>query len=236
MKHKLAILSIMAILSSSSHAQLFGKSEAVKNLETGQAALQREQNNLSNEVRALRESMGKASGTADNGPAWLAEPPEIANAVVVSVQGTKSTDRGRALEKAIHKGYAALSKKINSEVETLTKNYEFETGDTTIAEYQSFTRAVSKGQLEGVQRVKTEIVRDGNQWYAMVLLAYPMGETNTLRKLREQAAAKRETVLRAQRAEQELDQANRRKAEDEKIQYERLRQDLGPLPRPNTVQ
>lgn len=236
MKLNLVFLAITAVLSGTGHAQLLGKSEAVKSLESGhaelkqgQADLRREQTALNAEVRMVRESLNKTLGVIDNGPTWLTEPPEIANTVVVAVQGTKSTDRGRALEKAIHKGYAALSIKINSEVETLTKNYEFETGDSTVSEYQSFTRTVSKGQLEGVQRLKTEIVREGNQWYAMVLLAYPMDEKNTLRKLREQTAARREATARSQRAEQELDQTIRRRAEQERIQQDRLRQELGPV-------
>lgn len=230
MKQNLVIMAVAALLSTSASAQLFGRSEAVKNLEAAQNELRRDQTVLNSEVRTMRESLSRTQTMMDNGPDWLTNPPQIANAVVVAVQGTRSTDRGRALEKAIHKGYAALSIKINSEVDTLTKNFEFESADSTVEEYQSFTRAVSKAQLEGVQRIKTEIVKDGRHWYAMVLMAYPLGENNPLRKMRQQAEAKREGNLRAQRAEQELNQNNQRRSAEDRHRQEQQRQEIGPRP------
>ena len=241
MKLKLALVAAALALSTQAQAQLFGKSEAVKNLELGQADLKQgqsdirqEQRALNNEVRMIRESMSKTAGVVDNGPDWFIDPPQIPNHIVVAVQGTKSTDRGRALEKAIHKGYAALSIKINSEVETLTKSFEFETGDTSREEYERFTRTVSKGTLEGVRRIKTEIVREGNQWYAIVLMVYPLAEDNPLRKMREAAQAKQESNLRSQRAEQDLDTQLKRKAEQEAQQYKRLKEQVGPRPEPKS--
>lgn len=230
MKQKLIFLAAAMALSVTAQAQIFGKSDAVKNLEQGQADLKREQQALNNEIVKVRETLTQTVGVIDNGPEWFVEPPQIPNAIVVAVQGTKSTDRGRALEKAIHKGYAALSIKINSEVETLTKSFEYETGDSSREEYERFSRTVSKGQLEGVRRVKTEIVRDGNQWYAMVLMLYPLPDNNPLRKLREQNQAKQEANLRAQRAEQELDRQLRRKNEQEAQQYRQLKEQVGPKP------
>jgi hypothetical protein len=239
MKHKLVFLATVLAVSASANAQLFGKSEAVKNLELGQAELRQGQADLRQEQRALnteivkvRETLSQTAGAIDNGPEWFVNPPQIPNAIVVAVQGTKSTDRGRALEKAIHKGYAALSTKINSEVETLTKSFEYETGDSSREEYERFTRTVSKGQLEGVRRLKTEIVREGNQWYAMVLMIYPLPEDNPLRKVREAAQAKQEANLRAQRAEQDLDRQLKRKAEQEVQQYKQLKEQVGPRPEP----
>ena len=183
MKLKMVFLATALALGTQAQAQLFGKSEDIKNLEKGQSDLRQEQRALNNEVQMVRETLSKTVGVIDNGPDWLIEPPQIPNHIVVAVQGTKSTDRGRALEKAIHKGYAALSIKINSEVETLTKSFEYETSDTSREEYERFTRTVSKGTLEGVRRIKTEIVREGNQWYAMVLMVYPLPDDNPLRKM-----------------------------------------------------
>lgn len=233
MKRKLIFLAVAMAVSASANAQLFGKSEAVKNLEKEQAELKQEQRALNNEVVKVRETLSQTVGIIDNGPEWFTSPPQIPNAIVVAVQGTKSTDRGRALEKAIHKGYAALSIKINSEVETLTKSFEYETADSSREEYERFTRTVSKGTLEGVRRIKTEIVREGNQWYAMVLMVYPLPEDNPLRKIREAAQAKQEANLRAQRAEQELDRQLKRKADQEAQNYKQLKEQVGPKPQVN---
>ena len=70
---------------------------------------------------------------------------------------------------------------------------------------------------------------DGRVYKVYVLVRYPLGEQNSLRKEREVARTKRETEFRSNRAHQELDQAQEVRRNEVERDEQALRSQVAPV-------
>jgi hypothetical protein len=86
----------------------------------------------------------------------------------------------------------------------------------------------AEGDLIGSQRVDSQATFDGRYYKVYVLLRYPLNENNSLRKEREQIKVKRETELRAARAQQELEKSSEGNKADQERADAKLKQEIGP--------
>jgi hypothetical protein len=86
------------------------------------------------------------------------------------------------------------------------------------------------GELIGAQRVDSQATFDGRVYRVYVLLRYPLAQNNSLRKEREGAQSKRESDLRAARAQQDLERETQRQRTDAEAADRRLREEIGPRP------
>jgi len=85
----------------------------------------------------------------------------------------------------------------------------------------------AEGDLIGAQRVDSQATFDGKRYKVYVLLRLPLAENNSLRKERESAQLKRETALRAQKAQQDLDDQSERNRVAQERADTRLKQEIG---------
>jgi hypothetical protein len=103
---------------------------------------------------------------------------------------------------------------------------------------ETFEQTIQKsanGTLIGAQRVDSQTTYDGRQYKVYVLLRYPLGENNVLRKERVNSQNRREAELRAARAHQELDTRLQTERNEQREDQAQQRQELGPKPEPAPV-
>ena len=84
------------------------------------------------------------------------------------------------------------------------------------------------GELIGAQRVDSQATFDGRVYRVYVLLRYPLAQNNSLRKEREGAQSKRESDLRAARAQQDLERETQRQRDQAEAADRRLKEEIGP--------
>ena len=121
---------------------------------------------------------------------------------------------------------------MTARVRSLTKSYRADSGDALNERFEQTIQKTANGELIGAQRVDSRATHDGRYYKVYVLIRYPLGENNVLRKERNQTQARKESELRAGRAHQDLGRVH---AEDEAKQEranQQLREDVGPRPEP----
>lgn len=163
-------------------------------------------------------------------PAWFVRLPDDTPDMLFSAGTATSVDEQMAYDKARMQAERKLVEMMNARIRTNTKSYRTDTGDALAERTEIAINKTADGELIGAQRVDSQAVFDGRSYKVYVLLRYPLAENNALRKEREQARLKRETELRAARAQQDMERANDRDRAVAERADTQLKQEIGPRP------
>ena len=117
---------------------------------------------------------------------------------------------------------------MTARVRSLTKSYRADSGDALNERFEQTIQKTTNGELIGAQRVDSRATHDGRYYKVYVLIRYPLGENNVLRKERNQVQARKESELRSGRAHQELDQVHKNQTEQQERSDQQLREQVGP--------
>jgi len=165
-------------------------------------------------------------------PEWFVRLPEDTADMMFAAGTATSVDEQMAYNKARMFAEQKLIETMTARVRSLTKSYRADSGDALNERFEQTVQKTANGELIGAQRVDSRATHDGRSYKVYVLIRYPLGENNVLRKERNQTQARKESELRAGRAHQDL---NRVHAEDEAKQEradQQLRDQIGPRPEP----
>lgn len=168
-------------------------------------------------------------------PAWFVKIPESTPDMIFSVGTSTSSDEQMAYDKARMSAERKLVELMSSNVRTQTKSYKVDTGEAVSERFEQTVQKTANGEVIGAQRVDAQATFDGRQYKVYVLLRYPLAENNVLRREREQARAKKETELRASRAQQDLDETMNRQRQEQQIDDAQLKRNIGPVSAVSTV-
>jgi len=166
------------------------------------------------------------------GPEWFVQLPADTADMMFAAGTATSVDEQMAYNKARMFAEQKLIETMTARVRSLTKSYRADSGDALNERFEQTVQKTANGELIGAQRVDSRATHDGRSYKVYVLIRYPLGENNVLRKERNQTQARKESELRAGRAHQDL---NRVHAEDEAKQEradQQLRDQIGPRPEP----
>jgi hypothetical protein len=166
------------------------------------------------------------------GPEWFVRLPEDTADMMFAAGTATSVDEQMAYNKARMFAEQKLIESMTARVRSLTKSYRADSGDALNERFEQTIQKTASGELIGAQRVDSRATHDGRYYKVYVLIRYPLGENNVLRKERNQTQARKESELRAGRAHQDLGRVH---AEDEAKQEranQQLREDVGPRPEP----
>ena len=165
-------------------------------------------------------------------PEWFVRLPEDTADMMFAAGTATSVDEQMAYNKARMFAEQKLVETMTARVRSLTKSYRADSGDALNERFEQTIQKTANGELIGAQRVDSRATHDGRTYKVYVLIRYPLGENNILRKERNQVQARKESELRAARAHQDL---NRVHAEDEAKQEQtdqQLREQIGPRAEP----
>jgi hypothetical protein len=166
------------------------------------------------------------------GPEWFVRLPEDTADMMFAAGTATSVDEQMAYNKARMFAEQKLIESMTARVRSLTKSYRADSGDALNERFEQTIQKTANGELIGAQRVDSRATHDGRYYKVYVLIRYPLGENNVLRKERNQTQARKESELRAGRAHQDLGRVH---AEDEAKQEradQQLRENVGPRPEP----
>jgi len=166
------------------------------------------------------------------GPEWFVRLPEDTADMMFAAGTATSVDEQMAYNKARMFAEQKLIESMTARVRSLTKSYRADSGDALNERFEQTIQKTANGELIGAQRVDSRATHDGRLYKVYVLIRYPLGENNVLRKERNQTQARKESELRAGRAHQDLGRVH---AEDEAKQEradQQLRENVGPRPEP----
>jgi hypothetical protein len=177
----------------------------------------------------------RASAPQPSAPEWFVRLPQDTVDMVFAAGTATSTDEQMAYDKARMAAERKLVEMTNSRIQTQTKSYRADRGDTSIENYEQVTRKNANGELTGAQRVDSQAVFDGRTYKVYVLLRLPVGEANTVAKSRASAQLQREADIRSRAAHQELDRTVNEERKQEAQRDEKLKQEIEPKPVASTT-
>lgn len=119
-----------------------------------------------------------------NMPAWYLEVPREDGALYATAT-EMSTDLQFSIDRALMSAKRELAFKLENEVSQKFRDYTAETGSgetgTISKDTERLTISNSKFvNLVGVERVRTEVVREGNRYRAFVLVRYGLDASNRI--------------------------------------------------------
>ena len=133
-----------------------------------------------------------------------------------------------AYDKARTQAERKLVEMMSSRVRSNVKSYRNDRGDNMQESTEIVVNKTADGELIGAQRVDSQATFDGRVYRVYVLLRYPLAQNNSLRKEREGAQSKRESDLRAARAQQDLERETQRQRDQAEAADRRLKEEIGP--------
>ncbi len=160
-------------------------------------------------------------------PRWFTNLPPDTPDMIFAAGTAQSTDEQMAYDKARLQAERKLVEMMTARVKSSTKSYRSDNGDTMSERTDVTIQKNAEGDLIGAQRVDSQATFDGRRYKVYVLLRLPLAENNSLRKEREAAQLKRETALRAQKAQQDLERESERNRQAQERADERLKQEIG---------
>ena len=160
-------------------------------------------------------------------PAWFVTLPADTVDMVFAAGTSTSTDEQMAYDKARMQAERKLIETMGSQIRTMTKSYRNDQGENLIERFEQTMQKTADGTLIGAQRVDSQATFDGRMYKVYVLIRYPLGENNVLRRERETARVQKEAALRGERAQQELDQRTQQNRNDEANEQQKQREELG---------
>ena len=166
-------------------------------------------------------------------PSWFVKLPEDTADMMFAAGTATSVDEQMAYTKARMFAEQKLVEQMTASVRSLVKSHRTDTGDALIERFENTVQKSANGELVGAQRVDSQVTHDGRVYKVYVLIRYPLGENNILRREREAVRARKESELRAARAHQDLERNVQREQEAQERADQKLRDEIGP--RPDTV-
>lgn len=168
--------------------------------------------------------------TSVQAPEWFVNVPADTVDLMFAAATASSLDEQMAYDKARMQAERKLVEAMGAQIRSFSKSYRVDQGDSLIERFEQTMQKSANGTLIGAQRVDSQTTFDGRQYKVYVLLRYPLGENNILRKERQAAKNQREAELRAARAHQDLDDRQRAERTEQRQEDAQQRQDLGPRP------
>lgn len=163
-------------------------------------------------------------------PAWFVRLPEDTPDMIFSAAVGTSVDEQMAYDKARMQAERKLVEMLSSRIRSNVKSYRNDRGDAMQESTEIVVNKTADGELIGAQRVDSQATFDGRVYRVYVLLRYPLAQNNTLRREREGVQAKRESDLRAARAQQDLERETQRQRDQADAADRRLKEEIGPRP------
>jgi hypothetical protein len=151
--------------------------------------------------RAEKAQAKKAIAVVKSLPDWYTAPPDSTQAVVFTVGSGVSSNLQMSRSKAVLDAQTNLADQLNAVVSSLTKQYLRDTGRAATMEDTEIAtkKIVAEANVAGYRVEKLETFAEGVDIRTFVMLSYPVGSTNAIRTLQDQAKAARE--MPAKRAE-----------------------------------
>ena len=169
---------------------------------------------------------------AVSAPEWFVRMPEDTADMMFAAGTATSVDEQMAYNKARMFAEQKLIETMTAKVRSLTKSYRADSGDALNERFEQTIQKTANGELIGAQRVDSRATHDGRSYKVYVLIRYPLGENNILRKERDQVQARKESELRAARAHQDLERTHADQAVQQERADQQLRENVGPRPEP----
>jgi hypothetical protein len=163
-------------------------------------------------------------------PSWFVKLPEDTADMMFAAGTATSVDEQMAYTKARMFAEQKLVEQMTASVRSLVKSHRTDTGDALIERFENTVQKSSNGELIGAQRVDSQVTHDGRVYKVYVLIRYPLGENNILRREREAVKARKESELRAARAHQDLERNAQQEQEAQDRADQKLRDEVGPRP------
>ncbi len=114
-------------------------------------------------------------------PSWYMNPPSDVNYLYSAVTAT-SKDMQLAVDKATTDARADIGRQVELKSQSLQKNFVEEVGageeTTLLQQFTAATKNVVSVSLTGSKVVKKELVQDGENYRAYVLVQYPVGSAS----------------------------------------------------------
>ncbi len=167
-------------------------------------------------------------------PEWFVRLPEDTADMMFAAGTATSVDEQMAYNKARMFAEQKLIESMTAKVRSLTKSYRADSGDALNERFEQTIQKTASGELVGAQRVDSRVTHDGRYYKVYVLIRYPLGENNILRKERNQTQARKESEIRAGRAHQDLERTHADQTEQQERADRQLREQVGPRPEPAT--
>jgi len=165
-------------------------------------------------------------------PEWFVRMPEDTADMMFAAGTATSVDEQMAYNKARMFAEQKLIETMTAKVRSLTKSYRADSGDTLNERFEQTIQKTANGELIGAQRVDSRVTHDGRSYKVYVLIRYPLGENNVLRKERDQVQSRKESELRAARAHQDLERTHADQAVQQERADQQLRENVGPRAEP----
>ena len=115
-------------------------------------------------------------------PEWFVRLPEDTADMMFAAGTATSVDEQMAYNKARMFAEQKLVETMTARVRTLTKSYRADSGDALNERFEQTIQKTASGELIGAQRVDSRVTHDGRTYKVYVLIRYPLGENNVLRK------------------------------------------------------
>lgn len=142
------------------------------------------------EQQAQRERFTQRA--MDSAPEWMFKLPKSANAIYQSADETGAS-MSSAKMFAEAKAYAKICTSMGGKVRSQTKFYEHDTGSSSSRNSEIAVRSICPDiDISGVEVVETVFLREGSRVRAMVLVALPIGDANTVKSARDAENKSRE--------------------------------------------
>jgi len=163
-------------------------------------------------------------------PDWYLQQPASTDKVVYVTGTGKSAGLSMAKNKALLDAQRQLADQVNSVVRGSAEQYSKEAGVNSAALYEETTviteKLIKDANVSGYTVVQSEIQKEGSAYRMYVLMAYPLGENNTIRIMQLQDTAMRQAARGKAQASADL---------DAKIKAQQARDDYIATGKPNTV-
>lgn len=111
-------------------------------------------------------------------PDWFLDTPQDDNYIFAANTAT-SRDMQLAIDKASADARAEIGRQMEAKVEGIQKNFSEEVGEgenaTLLQQMTQATKTIVSTQLAGSSIAKKEVLQDGDNWRAYVLMQQPIG-------------------------------------------------------------
>ena len=192
MKTNLKVVSValFAVLSSTAQAGLIGSTPDDYERRAEQENSRQEKN---------------IAASIDKSPEWMYKPPVSSNAVYASGTGV-SFDMSMADHKARADAFSKICMTAGGKASQNTKIYRTDTEKASIEKTETAMRTSCKEvNLTGVEIKEVKHIAEGNRFRSFVLIAYPTGDANLIKKSKDAQKEKETMATREEQAFKELD-------------------------------
>ena len=166
--------------------------------------------------------------TVSQAPEWFVKLPQDTDEMIFGVGTATSADEQMAYDKARLQAERKIVEMLSARVRSQVFSNRTDNGDDMLETTTVTVQKNAEGDLIGAQRVDSQAQFDGRRYKVYILVRYPLGENNNLLRAKNSIQLKRESELRAQRAQQDLDLHSQQRRQDTADADKRLREQVGP--------